>query len=209
MIEKTLPPEALPQTKADQQQAVKTVDLQLDPLITKATTGAREREEFAVDKEKNYPKAKKALSALEEQTKLLAKVIDESIPLASSPLSAGYGSLLKGLPNSDAKKLENNLNTIKANIGFDALQAMREASPTGGALGQVSDFENKLLQATKGTLDQAQSEQLKENLISMKTLFQNVLEERKKAFEQDYGELAAQPPVKKEERRTVNFMDLK
>jgi len=52
-----------------------------------------------------------------------------------------------------------NIDTIKANVGFDKLQAMREASPTGGALGQVSDFENRLLQAVLSNLDQAQSEQ--------------------------------------------------
>ena len=47
--------------------------------------------------------------------------------------------------------------TIKGNVGFDKLQAMREASPTGGALGQVSELELKLLMSTIGSLDQAQN----------------------------------------------------
>jgi hypothetical protein len=42
---------------------------------------------------------------------------------------------------------------------------MRDASPTGGALGQVSEQENRLLQAIRGSLDQLNSGQnLAENL---------------------------------------------
>ena len=61
---------------------------------------------------------------------------------ASSPTcsetSPGDGwAYLAGMPNTDAKALSNKLRTIQANISFDKLQAMREASPTGGALSQV------------------------------------------------------------------------
>jgi hypothetical protein len=59
----------------------------------------------------------------------------------------------KIVPGSPAYDVNNLLDTIRANISFDKLQAMREASPTGGALGQVSDFENRLLQSTLGKLD--------------------------------------------------------
>jgi hypothetical protein len=48
------------------------------------------------------------------------------------------------------------------------LQAMRNASPTGGALGQVSDAENKLLASTVANLDANQSEsQLRDNLAQV------------------------------------------
>ena len=52
--------------------------------------------------------------------------------------------------------------TIKSSIGFDRLQQMREESPTGGALGQVSELELVTLQATLGSLDLNQS---KENIL--------------------------------------------
>lgn len=53
---------------------------------------------------------------------------------------------------NDANELESRLNTILSIIGFNRLQKMRMDSPTGGALGQVSNIENKLLQSTQGAL---------------------------------------------------------
>lgn len=59
----------------------------------------------------------------------------------------------KILPKSAEANLQGSLDAVKTRIGFDALAAMRAASPTGGALGQVSDFENKMLQSMAGRLD--------------------------------------------------------
>lgn len=70
---------------------------------------------------------------------------------------AGAGSLLSALPESAARDFQAKLDTIKANLGFEELQRMRDASPTGGALGQVSEREINFLQAMQGNLDAAQS----------------------------------------------------
>jgi hypothetical protein len=70
----------------------------------------------------------------------------------------GFGALLKDIPATQAKGVAGMINTIKGNVGFDKLQAMRDASPTGGALGQVSELELQLLMSTIGSLDQAQNE---------------------------------------------------
>jgi hypothetical protein len=65
------------------------------------------------------------------------------------------------------------LDTIKANIGFGALQNMRENSPTGGALGNVSNFEVNRLEATINKLDAtADPEVLKDNLREVEEQFQ-------------------------------------
>lgn len=80
--------------------------------------------------------------------------IDEALPLISG-LSTG-NVLAQGtqfLAGTPAYKLEAALKPIRARIGFDELTRMRQMSPTGGALGQVSNFENQLLQATKGSLE--------------------------------------------------------
>jgi len=85
-------------------------------------------------------------------------------------LVAGYGSLLSGLPESAARDFQATLNTVKANLGFEELQNMRDNSPTGGALGQVSEREIAFLQAIQGNLDAAQSpQQLLEVLREIKT----------------------------------------
>jgi len=71
--------------------------------------------------------------------------------------TTGAGSLLGGLPATEARDFKAELDTLKANIAFGELTAMREASKTGGALGQVSERELALLTATRGALDPAQS----------------------------------------------------
>ena len=65
--------------------------------------------------------------------------------------------------------LENTISTLKANQAFQTLQKMREASKTGGALGQVSEKELKLLEDALTSLNINQSDaQLKRNLAEVK-----------------------------------------
>ena len=74
------------------------------------------------------------------------------------------------------KSLSNKLRTIQANISFDKLQAMREASPTGGALGQVSTFELQNLMAVFGSLEQSQSnEELQYNLRRLQQVYNDIV----------------------------------
>ena len=83
------------------------------------------------------------------------RVIKES----KLPISGFVGSYLKKIPGTSATDVSALVNTIKANIGFDKLQAMRDASPTGGALGQVSNQEIDFLQSTLNNLNQNQSQE--------------------------------------------------
>lgn len=71
--------------------------------------------------------------------------------------TAGVGGLAAGVPATSARNLQSKLETIKANLGFDRLQQMRDESPTGGALGGVAVQELIALQSTVASLDQLQS----------------------------------------------------
>lgn len=71
--------------------------------------------------------------------------------------TTGFGSLLARIPETDAANFDAELDTLKANIAFNELTAMREASKTGGALGQVSNIELGLLQSALGALRANQS----------------------------------------------------
>ncbi len=73
--------------------------------------------------------------------------------------TTGVGGLAKVVPMTEARDLSAKLETVKANLGFDRLQQMREQSPTGGALGQVAVQELTALQSTVASLDQLQSPQ--------------------------------------------------
>ena len=88
-----------------------------------------------------------------DQTRL-AKTIGKASRMIADLQGTGWSGLLSDLPDSEAKKLDNYLETIRANSAFNTLSEMREASKTGGALGQVSEIEIKLLMAAMGSLDQ-------------------------------------------------------
>jgi hypothetical protein len=60
------------------------------------------------------------------------------------------------IPGSDAANARALLTTLKSQVGFSVLQAMRDASKTGGALGQVSNIENVLLQNNLAALETSQ-----------------------------------------------------
>lgn len=142
----------------------------------------------------NLPKAQSALVSLKQQAGVVMSTIDKSLGIIkNNSLATGMpGAILGNLANTDARALNNNLMTIKANIGFDKLQEMRANSPTGGALGAVSEMENKLLQAVNGALDPMQKDQLVENLTAIRNLYPQVIAERERAFQQDYGDPAGQ-----------------
>lgn len=91
---------------------------------------------------------------------------DEALKQMDRWMTTGVsGAVMSKLPGSDANDLRATLGTIKANLGFAELQAMREASPTGGALGSVAVQELQALQSTVANLDTNQSEaQLRANL---------------------------------------------
>jgi hypothetical protein len=68
--------------------------------------------------------------------------------------AAGPGAwLTKDVPATPANRLQQFIESIASNIGIDRLQAMRESSPTGGALGQVPFQQQVRLEQLLGSLD--------------------------------------------------------
>jgi hypothetical protein len=107
-------------------------------------------------------------------------------------------SLTAGVPGSPAKNLAATLDTIRGNVGLDKLNEMRANSPTGGALGNVTERENAILQSVLGSIDQGQSQgQLRRNLEAIKKELTAAREARKAAYETQYGAgaRAAAPPA--------------
>jgi hypothetical protein len=101
--------------------------------------------------------------------------VDEALNTIDSA-GTGFGGLLSKVPGTKTRDFNALLDTIKANVGFNELSRMRAASPTGGALGQVSERENVLLQSVLGSLDIYQSkETLRQNLKDIKRASQTVL----------------------------------
>ena len=150
--------------------------------------------EMNIARQANYTKAQSALVGFKQKADMVTKTVDKALALANkdwSTATGGVGSVLTlggALPiQTDRREMNNLLTTINANLGFDQLQTMRDNSPTGGALGQVSDMENRLLQAVNGALDPVMGDQLKANLQTIKELYPQVMAEKQRAFDQDYG----------------------
>ncbi len=92
------------------------------------------------------------------------------------PTTGIGGQMLRNIGGTAALDVSKLLAPIEASIGFDRLQRMREASPTGGALGQVSERELELLMATLSSLDQAQTEeQFLESLALIETRYTKII----------------------------------
>jgi hypothetical protein len=109
---------------------------------------------------------------------IMANSIGRSMEIIQTnpKFTTGLGSYLKSIPGTEAKTLDNLFKTIKSNIGFDYLQAMRKNSPTGGALGNVSNQELEGLQSVFGSLEQSQSDkELKYNLQLLNHVYSNVV----------------------------------
>jgi hypothetical protein len=107
------------------------------------------------------------VQAITDNADRIINTIDQAIPLVGYNTAGLAGAA--NIPGTEGRDLETALTTIKANLGFDRLQQMRDASKTGGALGQVAVKELEALQATVASLDRGQSpDKLKENLEDIK-----------------------------------------
>ena len=123
--------------------------------------------------------AEQAKAQKETSANIVVDDIDRAIKqIQDSPkMTTGVGgAVTQGIPGTPAFNVNALLDTVRANAGFDRLQAMRDASPTGGALGQVSNIELNLLQSAIGNLALAQNEeQLIENLQRVRQIYSDII----------------------------------
>lgn len=92
----------------------------------------------------------------DERARRAVQSVEELMPQVSD-MTVGFGSYLSSLPGTPALSFKTQLDSLKASIAFNELTAMREASKTGGALGNVSNVELGLLENALAGLDTRQS----------------------------------------------------
>lgn len=102
-------------------------------------------------------KAGKAAAELKKSSRIVTKArgvqlkIDDALGMIENETYVGgWAGLLKYLPDTEARRFEGLITSVKANVGFDQLLAIKEG---GSTLGQVSNIENLLLQSTIDSLD--------------------------------------------------------
>ena len=79
-------------------------------------------------------------------------ILGEAGEIRKDMSAVGY-ALGSVLPGTDARELASKVDTIQANLAFDELEEMRKNSPTGGALGNVTEKELDLLKSAVSGLD--------------------------------------------------------
>jgi len=98
------------------------------------------------------------------------------------------GKAASWYPGSDAAEAEEMLKQVQGHVAFDALKRMREASPTGGALGNVSNFEIERLQAQEGALNLIYAPKATtETLLSTFQSIPGTVRDIRNAFNHDYS----------------------
>jgi hypothetical protein len=166
------------------------------PVFKAAQTAAVDTAKAQVERDVNAPKLKSKIASQEAKLKNLEKTIDNAIKNSGFWSTGIMAQMTSGVGGTPAKNLAATLDTVKANMGFDELQEMRDNSPTGGALGQVAVQEIQYLQSVIASLDQAQSnEQLKRNLETIKAAKRDSNKRIRDAYEQTYGTQQGKPPI--------------
>ena len=131
-------------------------------------------------------KAKGQMRADYEAAQSTMQTIDEAISRVKDGdwFMTGAGGQVAGMVGgTGATKLENLLDTIRANLAFANLSQMRQNSPTGGALGNVTERELELLSGTVASLNRSQGSDLYPALVKVKQHYQRIMD----ALAQDAG----------------------
>ncbi|RPF70442.1 hypothetical protein [Aurantiacibacter spongiae] len=112
------------------------------------------------------------------QMRAVVQAAREAKDLSRNWFATGFGSeTAAGISGTAARDIRARLDTIAANNAFSQLQAMRAASPTGGALGAVSERELQLLQSTISSLDPTQSDsQFRDSMDAIIANYQRVID---------------------------------
>lgn len=165
-------PEDMPDFKAEQATAV-----------ANATNQA--------NKQNLQPKAYASLQAAAARNERVLRDLQRAKQMVT-PWATGTlrSQALANLPGTAATDLRAILDTVKANIGFDELNSMRQNSPTGGALGSVTERELAFLQNVLVNLEQSQSvEQLNQNLDIAMQEIQGSWDRVNQAYQMDFGNM--------------------
>lgn len=143
-----------------------------------------------------FPKNKAAVTAGNAELDRLAAAAQEVLDAPGLGRITGVAGAFPNIPGGDAANAQAKLDALKSQVGFSVLQNMRNNSPTGGALGQVSDRENEMLQNNLAALGRAQSEaEYRRQLQKIIDYAESSKTRRMDALKATYGGSLAEPPA--------------
>ena len=111
-----------------------------------------------------------------ERAQRVLSDVEKAKELITDGATGIWAQFSKNIGGTEAHALDQALEPIRSLIAMGELQAMRAASPTGGALGNVAASELNLLEKALGSLDVSQKpEQLLRNLENVSLHYNNWL----------------------------------
>lgn len=148
-----------------------------DVPTTESLAGAKTTGTGMAERQLDKPSEQAGVEAQQRKQVFVSDLIKEAKE-DSGFFTAGFiGKIGSFVPGTPQYNLSEKLATIKANLGFDKLQEMRDASKTGGALGQISNREIDFLQAVWSSVEQGQSPgELDKNLTRVDAAIEAVVD---------------------------------
>jgi hypothetical protein len=155
----------------------------LDEAKTKAETAKTAADTLAVQQKTSDDEVKAALAESKKENtgvnkrvkfRIINRAVDDAIRTIDENKHSwlgvtGWGAALNWKPGGSQRTLANNLGVINSSTSIESLNEMRQASDTGGALGNVTDSDALLLKRALGSLDQWDNDQiLRRNLVQYK-----------------------------------------
>lgn len=167
--------------------------------MSKVPSGYRSTQEGNLEAIPGGPADTKLQGVLNQDTAMLQgttadldRLASEANKLLNHPGLSGITGAVGKIPNipgSKAADARATLDAMKSQVAFSVLQTMRNNSKTGGALGQVSDAEGKLLQNNLAALDTTQStDALKSSLKQIIEYTNNAKDRLHSAYNLKHGE---------------------
>lgn len=143
---------------------------------------------FPGDEVRVRSQARGRLDAATTSGNLLLAEVDKAIGLTGAGETGVVGAVMGAVPGTRALNLRRTIETIKANVGFNYLQQMRELSPTGGALGSLAVQEMQSLQSVLGNLDPNMGERELEGVLNqVKSIVQQGQSLRERLYSEQFG----------------------
>jgi hypothetical protein len=147
------------------------------------------------------PSAQARLDAASQKIDLFIKKAGDIVADPSLSRATGLMAYIPSVYGGGAKNAENAIEALKGQLGFNELQDMRANSPTGGALGNVTERELSFLQNSLLSLERSQSpDQYRANLLDLIEYANGMRARLRRAFEQTYASQGASAKPQKRVR---------
>ena len=155
------------------------------PLVQKPNVSPKEKQKLLIEQPQTTASVEYALDQTRQMRNTARRLLTDPNFAKAFGLTGLGASLIPGSPAADVRAT---LDTLKNQSFVQGLQAMRAASKTGGAVGNVSDSEGKRFESLRVALSQAQSpDRAREELERLDKELEETEKRLSDAYARTYG----------------------